>query len=459
MSYKIRLCVSHLSTALITGYCVWFGLQEKGLSQVAFMILLSAGILVPYALVAWWFRKGLRQLEKTIAEPGAKTPPSDIPEIDGAIGRLRKVLDRQRTVVQNVDELMACLGHSPLSADDQSEQSVSLLLTEAMGRLSRASARDLGIIMALSDEIAKGAHDTQWGAQEQMRAVENAINSAEELSSGIDSVTGEADAAALAANEAAESAGNGLNVIRELIRGMEEIRTNVAFSEKKVASLGQQSEQISAIVETIGDISARTDMLALNASIEAVRAGQEGRGFAVVAEEVRKLAESTAAASRDIADLVAAIQNEAHDTVSAMTEECHQVQEEILRVTRAGKALEEINRASVHAAEHSGKIARSAARQLQRTQEVVRAMQQVSIVAGRIGERSDAIRNRTTDLVESAQDLEEGLSPMYHFGEAENAATERRVANGSPSASARRRHRQSTGDELVAAARAGEFSK
>ena len=154
-------------------------------------------------------------------------------------------------------------------------------------------------------------------------------------------------------------------------------------------------------------ISARTDMLALNASIEAVRAGQEGRGFAVVAEEVRRLAESTAAASRDIAVVVDAIQSGAQETVLAMTEERHQVHDEIRRVSEAGSALENIKRSSIAAAERSRQISGSTVEQLQRTQEVVRAVQQVSAIATSIRDRNESLRNKTTDLAETAQDLEE----------------------------------------------------
>ncbi|MCP4510039.1 MAG: hypothetical protein GY826_26995 [Fuerstiella sp.] len=240
---------------------------------------------------------------------------------------------------------------------------------------------------------------------------------------------------------------------------MEAIRTNVEFSEKKVAALGQQSEQISSIVETMGNISARTDMLALNASIEAVRAGQEGRGFAVVAEEVRKLADSTAKASCDIAALIDAIQSEAQDTVSAISEGRQQVQQEISRVNAAGVALEEISRSSTAAAGRSRQIVDVTLEQLQRTQEVVRAMQQVSTIAGRISERSESTRHQTNDLVEAALDLEEGLSPMYHYGDSDLPSGERRSNGVSDSSRFHERRSGATADELLEAVSGGEFSQ
>ena len=209
----------------------------------------------------------------------------------------------------------------------------------------------------------------------------------------------------------------------------------------------------------MGNISARTDMLALNASIEAVRAGQEGRGFAVVAEEVRRLAESTATASRDIAALVDAIQTEAQDTVAAMTEERHQVLEEIRRVHEAGATLDHIRHSSIAAAERSRQISGSTIEQLQRTQEVVRAMQQVSAIATNMRERNEMIRHKTTDLAETAQHLEEGLSPMYNFGDSGRPTFSQRSGAGSNNATGRRRDTPDSSDELFEAVRGGEFAR
>ena len=458
MSYRIRLCLTHIVTAIVAGYCVWYGLQVRGFSQLAFMVLFGASIVVPSTLAAWRLTRGLRQMERTLTDLTSDVNSTGLPELDAVTMRLQTAFERQRTLMQDVDMLVLRLGSSTSSSRGGSTGTDSQLLTCALGQLSRASARDVGRIMALADDMARGAHDTRGGAHEQARTVENAITSVELLSGKIDTVANDADAASAAANESADHATQGLHVVEQMVRGMEDIRTNVEFSERKVAALGQQSERITSIVETMGNISARTDMLALNASIEAVRAGQEGRGFAVVAEEVRKLAESTATASRDIAALVDAIQSEAQDTVSAMTEERQQVQEEIERVNEAGTTLQEISRSSMVAANRSRQIAHATVEQLQRTQEVVRAMQQVSTIAGKISERSESIRHKTTDLVEAAQDLEEGLSPMYHYGDSEKSSGEHRLTAEFDDSGGRQRGARAVEEELIEAVTSGEFA-
>ena len=457
MSYKIRLCLTHIATAIVTSYCVWYGLQVQGFSQIAFMVLLGAGIAGPSALAAWWLLRGLRRAEAALTDVSDDAIATGVHEMDDTVNRLREKLKAQRQLIQNVNQLLLSLGHSPVSFEGAAGVGNCQALTEAMGRLSRTSARDVGSIMAFSDDISKGAHEAHAGAHEQVHTVETVIQSVVSLSSRIDDIGGNADAAVTAAREVAARVQKGLDLVHHLISGMEEIRSNVAFSEKKVTVLSQQSEQISSIVETMGDLSARTDMLALNASIEAVRAGQDGRGFAVVAEEVRRLAERTSTASRDIAALVSAIQSETHDTMSAMAEERNQVQQELHRVHEAGRMLDEINRASATAADRSREISEATADQLQRTHEVVRAMQQVATIARRIGERSDSIRHKATDLVETAQELEEGLSPMYHFGDTSEVGSAKRTLGSQRTTARRTKQTVPMDDELIAAFEGGEF--
>ena len=392
------------------------------------------------------------------ASPG-ESISCGLAELDQSTARLRTVLQRQRTLVKNVDDLVYRLGHLSGSSSTEVVGTESPLLTDALGHLSRSTAQCVGGIMSLGTDIAKGAHDSNKGVEQQILSIHVAITSLELLSQRIDAVGRDAETANAAAKEAGDRAARGLELVRELVCGMHHIRNNVEFSEKKVVSLGQQSEQIGSIVEMLGNISARTDMLALNASIEAVRAGQEGRGFAVVAEEVRRLAESTATAARDIAALVDTIQTDAQDTVSAMTDERLQVLEEIRRIHEAGATLENIRHSSMAAVDHSRQISGSTVEQLQRTQEVVRAMQQVSAIAAKIRDRNDMIRHKTTDLAESAQVLEEGLSPMYNFGDPGRPSFTQKSGARSGNAAERRWDTPDVGEELFEAVSGGEFAR
>jgi methyl-accepting chemotaxis protein len=367
-------------------------------------------------------------------------------------------LMHQRALTKEVEHLLNLLDKSGTAMTRGARIPERRLLSASLAELVQSSARDVGRLLSIGEDIAQCAHDTHRSAFEQSQQLTSAINSVEALSVKIDAVSQGAEAAAGATGKAAESAERGLTLMRELKRGMERIRTHVELGEKRVLALGERSQQIGSIVETMGGLSARTDMLALNASIEAVRAGQEGRGFAIVAEEVRKLAESTATASRQIAGLVESIQNETQDTIATMTDERHQVQQEVTRVQEAGLALDEISRVAAFSADKVRQISVTAMDQLRGTQEVVHVMQQICGIADRIRERGESIRHKTTDLVAATQDLEEGLSPLYHCNESgQGSRTLRKSAEYSASGRSVRAMIPSGRDLVVAGAMEESF--
>ena len=227
MSYRIRLFLTHMATAVVAGFSLWYGLQAQSFSQLAFLLLFTAGIAVPSILAAWWLTRGLRRLESSLADAHATSDSSGLPELDRVTGRLQTVLKGQRALVQNVDELVLRLGHTTSGSQLERSAVDSHLLTDALGQLSRTSARDVGRIMSLGDDMAKVAHDTHCGALEQTRMVANAIGAVEVLAGKIDIVSSEAEAAGSSAQESAEQATKGLDLVDQMVRGMEAIRTNV----------------------------------------------------------------------------------------------------------------------------------------------------------------------------------------------------------------------------------------
>jgi len=206
---------------------------------------------------------------------------------------------------------------------------------------------------------------------------------------------------------------------------MDRIRLHVDTGGRKLQGLGERSQEIGSIVETIGSISARTDMLALNASIESVRAGEHGRGFAVVAEEVRKLAEQTASATREVGHLIESIQVETQESIAAIADERAQVAQEVQRVSEAGVALDHISQTSTDSAQRVGEISRATLHQLRGTQEVVLAMQQISNITRRIREGASGSRDATTTLAAMACQLDTALAPLYRFSQDHRSGSDR----------------------------------
>ena len=168
--------------------------------------------------------------------------------------------------------------------------------------------RDLSALDEANERVASGAHD-------QSEAVSRTATSVEALSDRIDRISRNAGEAADACERARQEAQQGLDQVHSVIEGMDRLLTRIEANGRKVRRLEDRSTEIGVIVELIRGISSRTDMLALNATIESIRAGEHGRGFAIIAEEIRKLAERAAAATREIGTLVEAIQADTQESI------------------------------------------------------------------------------------------------------------------------------------------------
>lgn len=183
------------------------------------------------------------------------------------------------------------------------------------------------------------------GAQDQAQAVGEATTIAAQITNTIHEIADNAQSSAKAASEAAETARTGAQTVEETIIGMNSIKSKVGISVVKVQEMGERSSQIGSIVQTIEEISSQTNLLALNAAIEAARAGEHGKGFAVVADEVRKLAERSSMATREISDLIGGIQVTVAEAVSAMNDGAQEVETGVERAGQSGVALESILKA------------------------------------------------------------------------------------------------------------------
>jgi twitching motility protein PilJ len=248
------------------------------------------------------------------------------------------------------------------------------------------------------------------GASRQTQEIMQASAAVREMADSIERVSGTAATAATAARRTQESATTGAGSVDNAVRGMEELRAKVQAGAKKIKNLGDRSMEITGIVGTIAKISDQTNMLALNAAIEAARAGEHGRGFSVVADQVRQLAERTAAATQEIESLVRLIQGETNESVEAIEQQTAVVEEESRIVSRAGEALLQIREVSTHSAELIADINEIAKQQVAGANGVSKTIEHVSEIARHTEAGATESLRATRELAGLSQRLQKSVS-------------------------------------------------
>jgi methyl-accepting chemotaxis protein len=186
---------------------------------------------------------------------------------------------------------------------------------------------------------------------------------------------------------------------------MSNIRAKVGVSAEKVQEMGRRSDQIGAIVETIEDIASQTNLLALNAAIEAARAGEHGKGFAVVADEVRKLAERASNATKEIGGLIKGIQTTVNEAVHAMEEGAREVEVGVSRANEAGHALSSILEAAdaVYKQAQEAKLATEQVRQA--SNELVNSIDSVSAVVEENTAATEQMTNSSSEVTQAVETI------------------------------------------------------
>jgi methyl-accepting chemotaxis protein len=244
---------------------------------------------------------------------------------------------------------------------------------------------------------------------EQYQSTKAIISSMDDLSSTVGDISQNASQVAEASRNASHLAKAGGNVVQETIRGMRQINASVSAAANAVTSLGHKSDEIGAIVAVINGIAEQTNLLALNAAIEAARAGEQGRGFAVVADEVRKLAEKTANATKEIGQMIQSIQEETRHTVLTMESGTAQVQEGTTKAEEAGGALQEIMSSVESVSNMIERIAAGAATQNQMVGGILDRVQEISTKIEETIADTVASEKASKDLAAQSAELDTAL--------------------------------------------------
>ncbi|MCH7786387.1 MAG: CHASE3 domain-containing protein, partial [Chloroflexi bacterium] len=314
-------------------------------------------------------------------------------------------------------------------------------LASASGQLSNAAEQagnaTQGISTA-SQQLAKGAEDQNQGieqtnnamqqlstaidqiargSQEQAAGVDQTSNMGNQVAKAIAEVAQYAQGAADGARQANQAAENGRDMVNQTIEGMGKIRSAVEQAAKQIADLGTQSDEIGKIVAVIDDIAAQTNLLALNAAIEAARAGEQGRGFAVVADEVRGLAERVTDATKEIANLVENIQKGVAESVKAVDEGTREVGEGVKLAEQAGEALTNIQTSVAGVTEQVEQISAAAEEVSASSDEMTRIIEGVSSIT----EQNSAA---TEQMAASSEEVSRAIDGIASVSEQNSASTQ-----------------------------------
>jgi methyl-accepting chemotaxis protein len=248
------------------------------------------------------------------------------------------------------------------------------------------------------------------GAQAQAREITVVSQAMESVSRSVREVASTAVKAAGAAHQTLQAAQKGDQAVRDSLSGMQRIRGEVQVISKKIKGLGDRSLEISEIVNLIEELASHTNLLALNAAIEAAGAGESGMRFGVVADEIRKLAERAAKATKDVSGLIRTVQTETQEAVIAMEEGTREVEAGYQVTILAEEHIKEIAGTSTTSAELAQGISRASAQQVDGVENAARAMQSIAQVAVRTEQAVLQTRKTVEDLVKLADELTRSLA-------------------------------------------------
>jgi len=343
---------------------------------------------------------------------------------------LHELASRIKDIAQGDGDLTRRLAVTSEDEVGQVSSSFNLLMEKLQQVMLRVAGNAEGIASATTELSLSASELAQHSSMQQSQAIE--VNTSMlEMALTVTQVSDNSNHAANSAREAGDIARQGGKTVETTVQVILEVAKSTRETAEKIQALGKSSDRIGHIVGVIDDIADQTNLLALNAAIEAARAGEQGRGFAVVADEVRKLAERTTTATKEIAEMIETIQEETRTAVVAMNSGTVKVDEGVNSAREAGEALQKIINSAQNVQDMISQIATAATEQASATVQVKANMEQI---AGLVKKSTDGAQNSAQacgDLSSLASDLTD-IIRGFKLGDVSDQA--RRTVSRSPMA-------------------------
>jgi len=337
------------------------------------------------------------------------------------LARLRDALTRMVAALEaNMDEVRAKSGEAERQAAEADRALAVAREQEArtgelLARMNEAAARARAVsesVMAESSSLLGQSEQVARGAEHQRDRMIETATAMEEMNATVLEVARNAGTAAESAVNAKDKALIGAQGVRSAVESIETIRRRILDLKESMTRLGQQADSIGHIMNVISDIADQTNLLALNAAIEAARAGEAGRGFAVVADEVRKLAEKTMAATKEVGDAVVSIQAQARENIAAVDVAASGIEESTQAAAASGRYMDEIVGIVDFTAAQVDSIATASEEQSATSEEINRAVEEVNRIARETAEGMEVATSALSALAELSRELDAVIRQM-----------------------------------------------